>query len=646
MSNKKNKATSKQGQKQIPAKIVSTHQSNRLLTLLIFAFAFLLYANTLNHGYVLDDDVVFLKNKDVQRGTAGIRDILHHSFIYGFTGHNDQSYRPVVLIIFAIEKQIFGNNPHAGHLINVLLFALSCVLLYYLLQQLFIQYKLSVFSVFNIQVSFPFVITLLFAVHPIHTEAVANIKGRDDILDFIFLELLLYSILKYIDGGRIKNFIWSNIFFFLALLSKEVAVTFLAIIPLTLFFFREVRIKKIAVYTMTFFGVFILYMIIRSSILDTVTFNEKMEVVNNALAAATNTSDRIATALYILGKYVILLFIPYPLSWDYSYNQIPIVGFADWKVMITLLLLLTLIGYALAAFVRQYKSSLINSNRRGSAPTTSQIISYCILFFFITMSVVSNIFILIGSTLGERFLFIPSLAFCIAVPFILQQIGRNGLAIGTASIILLFSFKTIARNRDWKDNFSLFTSGAIASPNSSRAQSALGTAYREAAEKEIDPVIRGEEYNKAIASYRIAIKILPDNVEALYNLGVCYYALGLRDSALKIYDLALNISPEYANAANNAGVIYFERGNYEIAKKYFLQAVQYFPNQSDALGNLGAIMHNQGKLKEAIGYYEKALQINPSNQNIASNQAKAKEALAKSVTANEKQVVFDKNDLE
>src|SRR3989337_1527053 len=95
-----------------------------------------------------------------------------------------------------------------------------------------------------------FVITLLFASHPIHTEAVANIKGRDDILDFIFLEI--------------------------SLLCKEMAVTFLAIIPLTVFFFREIAIKKIAMFSVSFVAAFCVYMLIRSSVLDTVTFAEKM----------------------------------------------------------------------------------------------------------------------------------------------------------------------------------------------------------------------------------------------------------------------------------------------------------------------------------------------------------------------------------
>ncbi|MFI5163845.1 MAG: tetratricopeptide repeat protein [Bacteroidia bacterium] len=607
--------------KKIGKQLKSRPQKNdRLILFVVFAFAFLLYANTLNHGYVLDDDVVYLKNKDVQAGFSGIGSILHHSFIYGFTGHNDQSYRPVVSIVFAIEKQFFGNNPHTGHFINVLLFALSCVLLFWLLKRLFnaIISPLSSWRGVRGEV-IPFIITLLFASHPIHTEAVANIKGRDDILNFIFFVLSLSFVLRHIDDGGKKYFILSVLFFFLALMCKEMAVTFLAIIPLTVFFFRDVPIKKIATGIIPFAAAFGIYMLIRSSVLETVTFAEKMKVMNNALASATNEPDRIATAILILGKYILLLFFPHPLSWDYSFNEIPVVSFLDIKVILTLVVFITLGFYAMISLIKLVKQP----EARSEKPETAVFI-FCILFFFISMSVVSNIFIMIGSTLGERFLFTPSIAFCMAVPFLLHRFGKNILIGAAAVIVLLFSFKTFSRNQDWKDNFSLFAAGVDATPNSSRAESALGSSYREMGEKEADPNKRTGFFQKAIVYYKKAIEILPDNTEALYNAGVCYYGMGDAENARKVYEQALKVSPEYTSAANNLGVIYFERKEYEPAKKYFLQAIKYDANNVDALGNLGAIYHNLGDLKTAVSYYEKALQLNPNNQNIQSNWQKAK----------------------
>jgi len=608
-------APAERGKKPINKSQASTSlKRDRLISFIPFAFAFLLYANTLGHGYVLDDDVVYLKNRNVQEGAQGIKDILTHSFTYGFTGLNDrvQSYRPLVLIIYAIEKEFFGNNPHVGHFLNVLLFALSCLLFFKLL-------KILLGNTFPL---LPVTAAVLFAAHPIHTEAVANIKGRDEILNFIFLVLSLTFILRHTDEGRKKYLFLSVLCFFLCLMCKEMAVTFLAIVPLTLLFFREVAPKRIALGMVGFIAAFGVYMCIRNSVLDAVTTQEKMKVVNNALAAATNESDRIATAVYILGKYLLLLFFPHPLSWDYSFNQIPIVSFSEIKVICTILVFAALGAYALFTLIK-----LAGKPGAGSRKSKEGVYAYCILFFFITMSVVSNIFIMIGATLGERFLFVPSMAFCIAVPFLLNRFGKNSLLGGIGIIVVLFSFKTIDRNKDWKDNFSLFASGAAASPNSSRAESALGSSYREMGEKEQDPVKRGEFFRQAIVYYKKATEILPDNTEALYNAGVSYYGMGDKENALKLYEQVLEISPEYTNAANNAGVIYFERKDYEHAKNYFSQAIKYDSRNSDALGNLGAINHNQGNLQEAIEYYKKALQVNPGNQNVQSNLSKAEQTL-------------------
>ncbi len=360
-----------------------------------------------------------------------------------------------------------------------------------------------------------------------------------------------------------------------------------------------------------FAGAFILYYLIRVSVLDVSTFEEKMKVVNNGLAAATNGADRIATAIFMLGKYILLLFFPHPLSWDYSFNQIPIVPFTDIKVLATIIVIGALGIFALLKLKEK------------------NVFSYSILFFFITISVVSNIFIMIGATMAERFLFTPSLAFCIAVPFFFQRFGKNILLGVCAVAILGFSFKTFTRNKEWENNFTLFASGVEATPNSSRAESALGSAYRDSAEKTQNPNMKMELYQKAVPYYKKAIEILPDNTEALYNLGVTYYGMGDKENALKVYETTLKISPEYTNAANNSGVIYFERQDYANAKKYFELALQYMPNNADALGNLGAINHNMGNLPAAIDYYKKALALNPANQNVQSNLAKAEAALKK-----------------
>lgn len=102
-----------------------------LFAIVLFIFSFLIYSNTLQHGYALDDDVVFRQNRFVQQGMDGISDIFSHGFLYGFNKRNNQSYRPIVSTAFALEVEFFGSDPHTGHLLNVLLYSLGIVLLFF-----------------------------------------------------------------------------------------------------------------------------------------------------------------------------------------------------------------------------------------------------------------------------------------------------------------------------------------------------------------------------------------------------------------------------------------------------------------------------------------------------------------------------------
>ena len=163
--------------------------------LIILAASFVVYGNTISHDFVLDDDVVFRYNRYVQSGLKGVPDILSHGFLHGFNARNDQSYRPVVLVVFAVEHALFGNNPNALHFLNIMYYGLLCCLLYYLLNLLMPQ-KNEWLLLF---------IVLLYLTHPIHTEVVANIKGRDEILHAIFLVLSLIYSLNYINSKLVDS---------------------------------------------------------------------------------------------------------------------------------------------------------------------------------------------------------------------------------------------------------------------------------------------------------------------------------------------------------------------------------------------------------------------------------------------------------
>jgi len=568
----------------------------------VFLFAFLLYGNTIRHDFALDDDMVTRTNTYVQKGFDGIPTLFSKASLYGFNQLNSGAYRPVSMLSLAVETGFFGSKPGVYHFFNILYYALACMVLYFLLRILFQSYAAWI----------PFVITLLFTAHPIHTEAVANIKSRDEVLNLLLLLLTMLKVMQFTDTNKKRHLITAVIFYFLALLTKEQAITFLAIIPLTLYFFRNRSIRTILITSSPFFLAAGVYLLMRWGILDTVTFDEKMTIVNNTIAGAANMQERLATAILILGRYLLLLLFPQPLSWDYSFNQIPVVSFTDPWTIVSL-------TFYLALFI----FSMIRLK-------TKDIFSYAFLFFIITLSVVSNIFILIGSTLGERFLLTPSIVFCISLFFIIQRLTLTELSdpfLKTRpvfmailmAILVLYSYKTISRNEDWKNNLTLFAQGVVAAPNSARAHASYAFTCKMAALEAPDAATKKNYFNLARQHFNRSLEIYPGYTYTLYNLAVMEYEMGNQDAAKTLYLKLIQEEPHNMNALNNISAIYIAKEEYDNALKYLLQTLEITPQKVTLIANVGAIYQRLGKYDEAIKYDEMALHLDPGNEQVLNN---------------------------
>ncbi len=604
------KQTPKAPQKKIDLKFELPYSQKWAVIIGLVVFTFILYGNTIMHDYALDDDIITRRNEFVQQGVSGIGHIFSKGFLYGFNRANDQSYRPVTLTSIAIEKQFFGNNPHVHHFFNVFWYAITAVFLFLTLTKIFRKYNYVV----------PLFITLLFVAHPVHTEVVANIKSRDEILSLLLCILALYCSLQHycFNMPNYYKFL-SWIFFFLAILSKETVLMYAIIIPMVFYFFTEFQLKKIIMLAIPYGLIVILYMFIRGHVLDSITFNEQMEVINNTLMAAKTGADRLATTIFILGKYVWLLFLPITLSWDYSFNQIPIVSLSSIQALASLLLYAGLITYA---FLRLKRKDPV---------------SFGILYYIITMMLVSNLFVKIGSSMGERFLYTSSLGFCIAVAFLILRLLKvkidtlrpNLTALyAVAGIILLaFSVKTVARNTDWENNFTLFESGVLTSPNSARAHQSMAITYTDTANKTNNPVDKANFFNKAIAEYNASLKIMPRYSEALYNMGWNYYSMGNFDSAAVAFRNCINADPRYVAAYQNLGVIYFNRKDYARAIPVFEAGVSENPNDAAIYTNLGAAFYNIGRFDSCAYYSQKALSLDPGQTSAKDNLSRAQNAL-------------------
>src|ERR1035438_1463129 len=175
-----------------PVKPVRKPFNTLLWALIIFLVAFAIYANSIPHGYILDDSGVLKDNWVVKRGIDGIPLILKTPYRYGISLLTDDLYRPLSMVMFAIEWQLSPNTPAISHFVNVLFYALSCSLLLIVLRKLFRNYHplLALFA------------CLLWMAHPVHTEVVANIKSRDEIMSVFFLLLTILGFLEFLNKGK------------------------------------------------------------------------------------------------------------------------------------------------------------------------------------------------------------------------------------------------------------------------------------------------------------------------------------------------------------------------------------------------------------------------------------------------------------
>ncbi len=417
-----------------------------------------LYAYSLGFDFVLDDGIVVQKNEIVKKGIGGIGELLTQESFAGYFGEQKDllvgaRYRPLSLISFSLEYGIFKENPMGYHALNVLFYALTALLLYRILFLLFPDIKKDDWY-WNI----PFLATLLFIVHPVHVEVVANIKSRDEIYGLLLSLGALYFSLKYLHSKKILPLILSGIIFGIALLAKENAATFLAVIPLSAYFSRKVSAKHIAFILIPLVIAFGIYFLMRYSAIGYIKGADpnSLSIMNNPFKGMS-FGERTATIFYTLLLYLKLLFFPHPLTHDYYPYQIPIM---NWSKLGSIA---GIVSYLALGFI--VLKGFLNKNR----------FSYSILYFLLTLFIVSNLLFPIGTFMNERFLYMPSIGFCIIVAIFFKDILQKWIKIPTVNYILFslliigFTVKTITRVPDWKNGETLNEASIKVSTNSARA---------------------------------------------------------------------------------------------------------------------------------------------------------------------------------
>ena len=434
-------------QQSVPA---SPKSASGIAGLIIAALAFFLYAPSLRYGYVLDDQMMYVNNQYVQEGFAGIGKILSTESFAGFFGEQKNllvggRYRPLSIVTFAMEKGLFGQNAALSHFVNLLLYALLGWLTYRTLRRIFPPEEKGSwwFSLAGLA-------TLLYVLHPIHSEAVANVKGRDEIMAALGAMGALYASWRYSQSGELRWNIIAAVVFFLGLLSKENALTFIAVIPLALYYFGSLT------------G--ILYVALRYAIVGQLLGGPDAEPnPMNDPFVNLSVGNKYATIFLTLGWYLKLLVFPHPLTHDYYPYHVPVVGFDDWRALLGLALHVALAGVAIWGLWKK------------------NVPAFAAAFYLITLSIVSNLPFTVGAFMNERFVFLPSLGFSLfcawlIVAFLPKRLGLSAgqsypLGLGLIVVLSLgYTVKTFTRLPDWKDENTLNLAAYNISTESARAK--------------------------------------------------------------------------------------------------------------------------------------------------------------------------------
>ncbi len=608
-------------------------KSNLLPILILFLLPFALYISSLDFEYVLDDKMVIVDNQYTKKGFAGIKEIFTTESFQGYFGEQKNlleggRYRPLSIATFAVEYQFFGLNPKVGHLVNILFYALTGLLLFRVLSLLIPALKNS-----RWWLALPFVATLLFILHPIHTEVVANVKGRDEILSFLGALGALYFSIQYLKKDKVILLLFAAISFMLGLLAKESALTWIAVIPLSGYFFTKAKFKKIATVTVPLIVVGLLYIAIRTNIIGFLlsTGKEVTDIMNNPFYGLS-FGEKFATIFYTLGMYIKLLIFPHPLTHDYYPFQVPILSWGDFRPWISLLFHLGLLGIALKGL------------------KSKKIISYSILFYFITLSIVSNIPFTVGATMNERFVYVPSLAICLIFAWFIsrklpdffnEKKGElNILSVGLFVILLVgYTTKTILRTEDWKNAITLNAASVKYSPNSARANCFMGVALFEKYKVETNTETRYALLDDVSYYIERSLKIYPSYGSALtMQAGVVaeqYKRDGDLDKLLQKFEdvlskrTQLDFIDEYieyllpnADADKLTQFLYKvgetmnaqKRGDYQTALHYLKYAYQLSPRDPQLNLSIARCYQNLGDQAKAQDFYNVAYTLDPSLQ--------------------------------
>lgn len=526
-------------------------RSSAALVALIAAVAIVAYLNALSGAFTFDDVGVIRDNPAVQ-----IRPAVE---LLGYVYQPGALYRPLTMLTYAANASV-SRAPFGYHLLNILLHALVSVAVFFLALRV-LGSRLGATAA-----------AVLFAVHPIHTEAVTGVVGRAELLSALAVLVTLLTFLRARDSASGRRIVWmaaSVAAFGAGLLAKESAFTALGLLAVLHWWIdRRASLYQRCAALVPYAAVGAAYLVLRLAAVGALGMPEAAGALDNPLAHV-DLWARLRTTVIVLWDYIGLLALPLHLSSDYSFDQIPVAqSWLDPRFLVATVLLAGVTGAILAAARR--------------AP----VLIVAALFTVVPLALTANLLFPIGTIKAERLLYLPSVGWVLASGWLTARAAAQRSPRWLVAVALLaaaYGARTWMRNRDWRDDPTLYAATLVDAPDSAKAH------YNAAVMLEVS-----DRLDDAMVHYRRALEIYPEYGAAALGIGSVYAKRGIDVGALHWFEEALRRDPYSRKVHLQIGLLYELRGEHDAAEAAFRTGLASAPNDPLLLVNLSAVRLNEG----------------------------------------------------
>ncbi|GFE62149.1 tetratricopeptide repeat protein [Geobacter sp. AOG2] len=556
-----------------------------LICVALLVISLAVYMRVGDYGFLnYDDDAYVTDNPHVASGITGT------SIAWAFTSVDAANWHPVTWLSHMADVELYGMNPRGHHLTNVIIHAISTLLVLLLLLRSTGALWPSAF------------VAVLFALHPLHVESVAWVAERKDVLSafFWFLTLLIYG--EFAAKRKLGLYFLALFTFILGLMSKPMLVT-LPVVMLLLDFWPLNRLHREGEPGLRLLSGRVLALVkekipffICSFLSAAVTIYAQSK--GGAVKGLTEVPFqlRIENVPIAYVTYIGKIFWPHNLAMLYPLPQsIPL-----WHVISSLFFLLLVSGVTIRA-ARTYPYLAVGW-----------------FWFLVTLVPVIGLVQVGLQAMADRYMYIPLTGIGIMVAWGVRESTkslphREGvLALLAATVIIASAAVTFHQIGFWRDSITLYRHTLQVTTDNYIIHDNLGLSLE-----------RAGNLDAAIREYEEALRINPFYQRSLANLGLALARKGNLDAAIGKYQEALQINPNYNVVHNNLGLALARKGNLDAAIGEYHEALRINPDYVEAHNNLGVALARKGDLDAAIGEFREALRTSPDNMEAYKNLERA-----------------------